>query len=63
MAAIVAIMDIGMEWFKQFWASISPQSLPPSFGLILLTIWEEMLFEDFQDGCHEGYLGYRNRTI
>ena len=26
-------------------------------------VWEEMLFEEFQDGCHGGHLGYLNRTI
>ena len=28
-----------------------------------LTVWEEMSFEEFQDGCHGGQLGYQNRTI
>ena len=26
-------------------------------------VWEEMLFEEFQDGRHGGHLGYRNKTI
>ena len=26
-------------------------------------VWEEMLFEKFQDGHHGGHLGYRNGTI
>ena len=26
-------------------------------------VWEEMSFEEFQDGHHDGHLGYRNRTI
>ena len=30
---------------------------------IRLTILEQMWFEDFQDGCHGGYLGYQNQTI
>ena len=46
------------------------QCLSSSFGSIPPTVWEEMLFEVFQDG-RPGYqirwqgshLGYRNRTI
>ena len=26
-------------------------------------VWEEMLFEESQDGHHGGHLGYRNGTI
>ena len=26
-------------------------------------VWEEMSFEEFQEGCHGGHLGNRNRTI
>ena len=26
-------------------------------------VWEEMVFEEFQDGRHGGHLGYRNGTI
>ena len=26
-------------------------------------VWEEMSFEEFQDGRHGGHLGYRNETI
>ena len=26
-------------------------------------VWEEMLFEEFQDGRHGGHLGYLNRRI
>ena len=37
--------------------------LPSSFSSIRLTVWEEMLFEDFQDDRHGCHLGYRNRTI
>ena len=33
---------------------------PPSFGSIQLTVWEEMSFEEFQDG---GHLGHWNVTI
>ena len=37
--------------------------LPLSFGSIQLMVSEEMSFEDFQDGCHDGHLGYRNGMI
>ena len=48
------------------------QCLQSSFSSILLMVWEEMsfaffweemLFEEFQDGRHRGHLGDRNRTI
>ena len=26
-------------------------------------VWEEKSFEEFQDGCHGGHLGYQNGTI
>ena len=39
------------------------QCLPPSFGLIWITVWEEMSFEDFQDRHYGGHLGYWNRRI
>ena len=26
-------------------------------------VWEEMSFEEFQDGHHDSHLGYQNRTI
>ena len=37
--------------------------LPLSFRSIRLTVWEEMSFEEFQDGRHGGHLGYRGGTI
>ena len=39
------------------------QYLSSSFSSIWLTVWEEMSFEEFQDGRHDGHLGYRNGTI
>ena len=39
---------------------MSTGCLPSSFGAIWRTIWEEMWFEEFQDGRH---LGYWNRMI
>ena len=37
--------------------------LQSSFSSIQLTVWEEMSFEEFQDGPHGGHLGYRNGII
>ena len=42
---------------------MSLQCLPSTFSSIGLTVWEELLFEDFQDGRNGSYLGYRNGTI
>ena len=39
------------------------QCLQSSFGSIVLMVWEEMSFEEFQDGRRDGHLGYRNGTI
>ena len=33
------------------------------FGSIRLTVWEEMSFEEYQDGRRGSHLGYRNGTI
>ena len=27
------------------------------------TVWEEMSFKEFQDGCHGSHLGYQNGMI
>ena len=37
-----AILNIGMEQFKQFWISILLPCLPSSFGSIQLRVWENM---------------------
>ena len=51
------------EWNElQFWISMSPQCLPPSFSLIRLTVQEQMSFQDFQAGHHGGHLGSWNWT-
>ena len=42
---------------------MSLRCLPSSFGSLQLTVWEEMSFEEFQDGRHGGHLGYRNRML
>ena len=42
---------------------MSPQRLQPNFGLIRLTVREQMPFEDFQDGRPDGHLRQRNGTI
>ena len=60
---LAAILDTIARWFQQFWISMSPQCLPPSFGSIQLTVWEEMWFENFQDGNHGSHPGYRNRIV
>ena len=36
---------------------------PSCFGSIQLIVWEEMSFEEFQDGRHDCPLGYLNQTI
>ena len=51
------LLDIGTEWFLQFWISMSLWHIPSSLGSIRITIWEEMPFEKFQDGHHGGHLG------
>ena len=38
---------------------VSPMP-PTKFQLNRLTVWEQMSFQDFQDG-HHGHLGYWNR--
>ena len=47
---------------SMFWISMPLKSCPSSFGSIQLMVWEEMSFEEFQDGHHGGHLGYQNRT-
>ena len=37
--------------------------LPIKFGSNGFTVWEEMSFEEFQDGHHGSRLGYWNGTI
>ena len=43
--------------------SNSPWRFPSSFAWTWLTVWEEMWFEEFQDGHHGCRLWYRNGTI
>ena len=42
---------------------MSFRCFPSNFRSIRLTVWEEILFEEFLDGCLGGHLGYRNGTI
>ena len=42
MATMAAILDIGTEWFYQFWISMLPQCLLLSFSSIQLMVLEEM---------------------
>ena len=54
------------SWISErndFSNSVSLGCLPSSFGSIRLTVWEELLFKGFQEGCHGGHLGYRNEQF
>ena len=42
---------------------MSHRCLPSSFGSSRPTVWEEMLFKEFQDGRHGGHLAHQNGTI
>ena len=62
MAAMAATLDIGTEKIAILNLYVAPMPpikfwLNPTYGL------EEVSFEEFQDGRHGGYLGYRNGTI
>ena len=37
--------------------------LPLSFGSICHMVWDEISFKEFQDGRHDGNLGFRNGMI
>ena len=41
---------------------MSLRCLPSSLGSISITVWEEMSFEEFQNGPHGGNLGRWNGT-
>ena len=45
---------------QQFGISMSPRRFPSSFDSTWLTVWEEICFEEFQDG---GHLGHWNKSI
>ena len=51
---ISAIRSIDSMW---------PQCLQPSLGSISLRVWEQMCFENFQDGHHDSHLGCQKGTI
>ena len=59
---MVAILDIGTEQLSN---SESPCHPDVSHEVLAQsdTVWEEMWFEELQDGCHGGNLRYWNRTI
>ena len=40
---------------------MSLRCLPPSFGSIKFTVWEDMSFEELQDDRHGVHFGYGNR--
>ena len=50
------ILDIRAEQFQQFRISMLLQCLPLSFSSIRLKVWEEMSFEDHQDGRTTAFL-------
>ena len=43
--------------------SLSLRCLQSSFDSIRPMVWEEMSFEEFQDGRHDGHFGYLNGRI
>ena len=48
-----------LNWtMQQFWISMSLRCILSSFSSTWLIVWEEMWFEEFQDGSH---LGHWNR--
>ena len=63
MAAMAAILDIGLARFQLFLIYKSPQCLLQSLESIGLSVQEKKLNIDFQDGGHGGHLGFRIRTI
>ena len=61
---MAAILDIGTEQFSNSESPCHPDaSHQVSAQSDLLLGSPEMWFEECQDGCHGGYLGYWNRTI
>ena len=59
---MVAIFDFGTMILAILNLYVAP--MPPiKFHSIRLNFWEEMSFEDFQDGRHGGHLGYRKGKI
>ena len=63
MAAMAAILDIGLARFLLFLIYKSPQCLLPRLESIGLSVHEKKLNIDFQDGDYGGHLGFRIRTI
>ena len=52
------ILDIGTERFK--YSQLCKQQ---SYSLIGRMFRGDISFEEFQDGCHDEHLGYRDRMI
>ena len=52
-----------LEWNNFSNSDLDVATMPPKFSPIGLPIWEEMLFEEFQDGHHDSHLGYWKGTI
>ena len=58
---MAAILDIGTDDFSNS-ESLCHFDASHQVSAQSDMVWEEMLFEEFQDGCH-GHLGYRNVMI
>ena len=52
---------MSFEEFQDLNLYITP--MPPIKLWLRIMVWEEMSFEEFQDGHSGGHLGYWNRTI
>ena len=62
-----AKLDIRLECLEQFWISMLPQSLPPSYIFNLTYGWEKMVFEEYQDSYNGSHIyiyteGYSEST-
>ena len=62
MAAMAAILDIGMERFSNSESQYHPNTSHTTSSSIRLAFQEQMWFKDFQDRRHGGHPGYRNET-
>ena len=51
-----AILDIGTDEFNNSKSPYHPNASPLNLGSIQLIVWEQMWFEDFQDGHCGGIL-------
>ena len=63
MAVMVYILDFWLEQFYQFFTYKSPRCFLPSFKSIGLSVQDEKLKTDFQDGRQGGHLGFPTEMI